>query len=220
MLGKDSVYPADFWPTLTKNFDEKLFRLQTTAQPAGYVKSKSKYLAPIPVPLKGHQILSNLMLSQLKCQEHKPTSITISVMRFYMQQRFATLLAACMTFNTISLPSRFPAKLFCRKPLNMTHHWKSTFYEQVTGVYYHNLILVYNMLHLTVQEADLSRSLFTTMDATHDILSYMSSCVYPEWDKMVKSNKNAKGKSTSCNTGVHVIKFLFLFPLAAGSVAE
>merc|ERR1712086_1001510 len=37
---------------------------------------------------------------------------------------------------------------------------------------------------------------------------------------MVQSNKNTKGKSTSTNTGMHVIEFFFLFPLVAGSFAE
>ena len=48
----------------------------------------------------------------------------------------------------------------------------------------------------------------------------MSSVVYVEWDEMAKSNWNAKVKSTSCNTGVHVIEFVFVFPLVAGSFAE
>ena len=221
MLGKDSIYPADFWPTLTNNFDcEKLIRLQRKAEPAGSVQSKSKPVALIPEPLKGPRILSELMLSQLECSEHKPTQDTISDKRFYMQQRFATLLAACMTFNTISLPSRFPKQLFRRDPFTVTAHWKSAFYEQANLVYWHNLFLVYKMLHLTVPPEELCRSLFTTMNATNDILSYMSSGVFAEWNEMVQSNKNTKGKSTSTNTGMHVIEFFFLFPLVAGSFAE
>ena len=68
------------------------------------------------------------------------------------------------------------------------------------------------MLHLTVPQEELSRSLFTTMNATNDILSYMSSGVFAEWNEMVQSNKNTKGKSTSTNTGMHVIEFFFCFP--------
>ena len=160
------------------------------------------------------------MLSQLECSEHTSTQDTISDKRFYMQQRFATLLAVCMTFNTISLPSRFPEKLFRREPFTVTAHWKSAFYEHANAVYWHNMILVYDMLHLTVPQEELCRSLFTTMNATNDILSYMSSGVFAEWNEMVQSNKNTKGKSTSTNTGMHVIEFFFLFLLVTGSFTE
>ena len=37
---------------------------------------------------------------------------------------------------------------------------------------------------------------------------------------MVNSNKGDKGKSVSKNTGMHVIKFYFLFPLVVGSFAS
>ena len=66
----------------------------------------------------------------------------------------------------------------------------------------------------------MNRPLFTTMNATHGVLSYMPNGVYAEWDGMVRSNKNANRKSTSCNTRMHVIGVFFLFPLVAGSFAE
>ena len=131
---------------------------------------------------------------------------------FFIQHRFATLLAACMTFNTFSLPSRSPKSFFCPELLSKTHSRKSAFYEQANAVYFHNLILVVKMLQLKVQELDMSRSLFTTTNATHNVLSYMSSGIYAEWDEMVASNKNAKGKATSCTTVVRVIELFFLVP--------
>ena len=133
-------------------------------------------------------------------------------MRDHMQQRFATLLAACMTFNPVALPSRFSESLFWHESLSETHHWKSAFYEQANTVYHHDLILVVTMLQLKVHESNMSRPLFTTMNATYDVLPNLSSGVYAEWDQMMASNKNAKGKATSCTTVVRVIELFFLVP--------
>ena len=74
LLGKNSVYPAEFWPTLTPNFEDNLFRLQRTAQSAHY-NSQLKYIPASPKPMKRHQNLATLMLSQLNCVKHNPDAL-------------------------------------------------------------------------------------------------------------------------------------------------
>ena len=54
--------------------------------------------------------------------------------------------------------------------------------------------------------------------AVNDLLGYMAFGVLSKWNNMVKSNKRTTdGKMIVNNTDMHAIKFVFVFPLTAGS---
>ena len=168
-----------------------------------------------------NEIMSTLMFSQLECEDHKPIEADINQNNEMNLLRFLTTLAACMTFNTVCLPSRFPLSLFNQVEFSESKHWKSLFYREANAIYYHNLVLVLKMIDLPFKESSMNRSLFSTFNAVADITGYMIHGVFSNWKDMTFSNVGkSDGKKSGKSTGMHCIEFFFLFPLVSGTFAN
>ena len=128
------------------------------------------------------------MLSQLECEDHQPTEADINQKNEMKVLHFSTTLAACMTFNTVCLPGRFPLSLFNQVEFSESNHWKSLFYREANAIYYHNLVLVLKMIDLPFKESSMNRSLFSTLNAVADITGYMIHGVFNNWNDMKFSN--------------------------------